>query len=414
MPKLKSRDVLALLLVATTINYIDRQTLSVLAPLLQKELHLSSLEYSYVINSFLVVYAVMYLLMGGVVDRVGTRKGLGLAIIWWSLAEMLHGAAIGIKTLCLFRALLAVGEAAIIPSGVKAVAEWFKPKQRAVAVGTFEMGLSLGPLLAPPLVVWISLRYGWRQAFFWTGIMGLIWVVPWWLFYRAPADMVPTQSNPKKQVQPESMKWAELFQSRKAWAIGCARFFADPVWYFYLFWLPKYMADAKGLSLKLIGELAWIPYLASLIGGVMGGAASSWLVRRGVATVKARQCALLLSSMMVASGVFSIYLTSLFSLMVVTSLAAFAMQVWGANVDTLPIDLFPAEHVAQTTGFAGLSGAVGGILFTAGTGYAVQHYSYTPVWVASAVMYPLGLTLSSLLLRRTSPSNRPGDINSPR
>jgi ACS family hexuronate transporter-like MFS transporter len=173
------------------------------------------------------------------------------------------------------------------------------------------------------------------------------------------------------------------------------------------------MADAKGLSLKLIGELAWIPYLASLIGGVIGGAASSWLVRRGVATVRARQYTLLLSSMMVASGVFSIYLTSLFPLMVVTSLAAFAMQVWGAKVDTLPIDLFPAEHVAQATGFVGLSGAVGGILFTAGTGYAVQHYSYTPVWVASAVMYPLGLTLSSLLLRRTSSFKGPVDLGSP-
>jgi MFS transporter, ACS family, hexuronate transporter len=398
--KLKGRDVLALLLVAATINYIDRQTLSVLAPLLQKELHLSSLEYSYAVNSFLVVYAVMYLLMGGVVDRLGTRKGLGLAIIWWSLAEMLHGTVIGLKTLCLFRALLAVGEAAIIPGGVKAVAEWFKPRQRGVAVGTFEMGLSLGPLLAPPLVVWISLRYSWREAFLWTGVMGLIWAVPWLLFYQIPAKMDSSKEpSQKPRARPAPMKWAELFHSKKAWGVGFARFFADPVWYFYLFWLPKYMADAKGLSLKLIGELVWIPYLASLIGGVTGGTASSWLVRRGVATVKARQYALLLSSIMVASGVFSIYLTSLFSVMVVISIAAFAMQVWGANVDTLPIDLFPSEHVAQTTGFAGLMGAVGGILFTAGTGYAVQHYSYTPVWVASAVMYPFGLALLSLLLR---------------
>jgi ACS family hexuronate transporter-like MFS transporter len=329
---------------------------------------------------------------------------------------MLHGAAIGLKTLCIFRALLAVGEAAIIPSGVKAVAEWFNPKQRSVAVGTFEMGLSLGPLLAPPLVVWISLRSSWREAFVWTGVMALIWAVPWLLFYRVPAEMAPGEEpSQKAQVQPATMKWAELFHSKKAWALGVARFFADPVWYFYLFWLPKYMADAKGLSLQQIGELVWIPYLASLIGGVMGGAASSWLVRRGVSTVRARQCVLLLSSIMVASGVFSVYINSLFSLMVVViSLAAFAMQVWGANVDTLPIDLFPAEHVAQTTGFGGLMGAVGGILFTAGTGYAVQHYSYTPVWVASAVMYPFGLTLLSLLLRRSSPSNRPGDMNSPR
>jgi len=396
-----------LLMAATTINYIDRQTLSVLAPLLQKELHISTLEYSYAVNSFLVVYSVMYLLMGRILDRLGSRRGMAMAVIWWSVAEILHGAAVGLKTLCLFRAMLAVGEAAIIPGGVKAVAECFNPEQRGVAVGAFEMGLSLGPILAPPLVVWITLRYGWREAFVWTGVMGLIWSISWLLLYRAPAQSNRGQeAGENLPVAPEGMKWADLFTSKKAWAVGLGRFFADPIWYFYLFWLPKYMADAKGLSIKVIGELAWIPYAASLLGSVTGGAFSSWLVRRGTAPVKARLEALLVGTILVTFGVLSVYLNDIFWVMTVISLGAYAMQFWGGNLDTLPTDLFPSQQVAQVVGFGGLMGAVGGVLFTGFTGFVVTHYSYTPIWLASGMTYPLGLTIMYLLLRQASTSSR--------
>jgi ACS family hexuronate transporter-like MFS transporter len=396
-----------LLMAATTINYIDRQTLSVLAPLLQKELHISTLEYSYAVNSFLVVYSVMYLLMGRILDRFGSRRGMAMAVIWWSVAEILHGAAVGLKTLCLFRAMLAVGEAAIIPGGVKAVAECFNPEQRGVAVGAFEMGLSLGPILAPPLVVWITLRYGWREAFVWTGVMGLIWSISWLLLYRAPAQSNRGQeAGENLPVAPAGMKWADLFTSKKAWAVGLGRFFADPIWYFYLFWLPKYMADAKGLSIKVIGELAWIPYAASLLGSVTGGAFSSWLVRRGTAPVKARLEALLVGTILVTFGVLSVYLNDIFWVMTVISLGAYAMQFWGGNLDTLPTDLFPSQQVAQVVGFGGLMGAVGGVLFTGFTGFVVTHYSYTPIWLASGMTYPLGLTIMYLLLRQASTSSR--------
>ena len=397
------RQVLALLLTATTINYIDRQTLSVLAPLLQKELHISSLQYSYAVNAFLVLYALMYLLMGRVVDRLGTRKGLGFAVIWWSLIEMLHVTVTGIQTLCVYRALLAVGEAAIVPGGVKAVAEWFDAKQRSVVIGTFEMGFSLGPLIAPPLVGWISLRQGWHAAFFWTGLLGLIWAIPWFRFYHPPAMTVRNYGvgdHAGKQVMP----WVELFHSKQVWGIGFGRFFSDPVWYFYLFWIPKYLSDSQGLSLGSIAAFAWIPYLASLVGGVTGGIASSWLVRQGVKPVKARQYVMFLSSILVSSGVLCVYLSRLVFVLTALSISAFAMQFWGANIDTLPIDIFPSEHAAQTVGFTGLMGAIGGILFTAGTGYVVQHFSYTPVWVASTVMYPTGLLLVCLLLGRQSSS----------
>ena len=397
---------MVLLLAATTINYIDRQTLSVLAPMLQKELRISTLEYSYVVNSFLVVYSVMYLLMGRILDRLGSRRGMAMAVIWWSVAEVLHGAAVGLKTLCLFRAMLAIGEAAIIPGGVKAVAECFNPKQRGVAVGTFETGLSLGPILAPPLVVWITLRYGWRQAFVWTGIMGLIWSISWLLLYRAPAESNRSQdASEKLPLAPAALKWADLFTSKRAWAVGLGRFFADPIWYFYLFWLPKYMADAKGLSIKVIGELAWIPYAASLLGSVTGGAFSSWLVRRGTSPLKARLEALFVGTILVTFGVLSVYLNDIFWVMTVISLGAYAMQFWGGNLDTLPADLFPSQQVAQVVGFGGLMGAVGGVLFTGFTGFVVTHYSYTPIWVASGMTYPVGLMIMYLLLRQASTSS---------
>lgn len=404
---IRSGEVVALLLAATTINYIDRQTLSVLAPLLQKELHISSLQYSYAVNSFLIVYAPMYLLMGRVLDRLGSRRGMGLAVVWWSVAEILHGAVVGIKTLCLFRAMLAIGEAAIIPGGVKAVAEWFNPKQRGVAIGTFETGLSLGPIIAPPMVVWIALRYSWREAFVWTGIMGLVWAVPWMLFYRVPtASTSVPKSTEKLPVASAGINWADLFTSKRAWAVGVGRFFSDPIWYFYLFWLPKYMADSKGLSIKLIGELAWIPYVASLLGSLTGGAFSSWLVKRGAAPVKARMQALLVGTILVTFGVFSIYLNNVILVMTVISVGNYAMQFWGGNLDTLPTDLFPSRQVAQVVGFGGLMGAVGGILFTASTGYAVTHYSYTPVWIASGVVYPVGLLIMYLLLREPPQAGR--------
>jgi MFS transporter, ACS family, hexuronate transporter len=415
-----SRAVVLLLLSATTINYINRETLSVLAPVILKELHISSLGYAFAVNAFLGLYAVMYLLMGRVVDRLGTRNGLGYAVIFWSVVEMLHATAVGMITLCVYRALLAIGEAAIVPGCIKAVAEWFDARQRGVVVGTFEMGFGLGALIAPPLVGWIALRQGWRAAFFYTGLLGLIWVVPWFMFYRSPEKSqrgdTPDTSSPAPQ---RPMAWTRLLGSREMWAVGFARFFSDPVWYFYLFWIPKFLSDSQGLSLKAIAEFAWIPYLASMVGTLSGGAGSSWLVRRGVPPLKAREYVMFAGAVLVSSGVLCIYLSHLLWVLVVMSISAFAMQFWGANLDTLVIDIFPSVYAAETMGFAGMMGSVGGILFTFGTGYAVQHYSYRPVWIASAMMYPAGLALLVFMLgtggrarhgRGAHPEDSPPDL----
>ncbi len=392
------RGTLTLLLLAITINYVDRQTLSVLAPTLRQELRISSLQYSYIINSFLVVYAVMYVVAGRIVDVMGTRRGLGLAVTWWSVAEIMHGFANGALFLCVARAFLAVGEAAIIPSAVKAVAEWFSPKQRSMAIGIAETGLSLGPIIAPPGVVWITLGQGWRYTFFWTGLAGLLWTIPWWCFYQKPSE-TSLQEDERPRSTQNATRWSELLRSRGVWAVGFGRFFADPVWYFYLFWLPKYLNETRGLSLESIGAFAWIPYAASLLGGLVGGAASSRMIRRGVAPLAARKRLLLLSGGFVSAGVLCVHLHHVFGVLFVISIASFAMLSWGVNLDTLPTDLFPPQQIAQVVGLGGFMGALGGIAFTALTGFVVQYFSYTPIWIASAMMYPFGYLIVSALLR---------------
>ena len=409
VPTFGKRGVLITLLIATTVNFLDRQTLSVLAPVLQRELDISTVGYSAVVNSFLTVYAVMYLMAGRMVDWLGTRRGLGLAIIWWSIAQLLHAYVTGLVSLCVMRALLAFGEAAVVPSAVKAVAEWFEAKDRGLAVSVFEAGLSLGPMLAPPLVVALSLHFGWRAAFLCTGSVGFVVAFVWLLCYRTPAAN-PTPPSGAAESKPAARSaWRELFRNRAIWAVGVTRIFGDPVWFFYLFWLPKYLSEAKNLTLTSIGAFAWIPYFAQILGNFAGGAAASALIRRGMSPVRARFRVMLCSSVVVSCGVLSVLTDNLPLVLLAISAGAFALSVWGINVETLPTDIFPAERVAAGVGLCGLLGTLGGVVFTAVTGYVVQHYSYTPIWIASAVMYPIGWLAAWRLMppRVASPAAAP-------
>ena len=394
------------LLAATTLNFLDRQALSVLAPVLEEEIGLTSMGYSTVVNSFLVVYSVMYLVAGRIVDWLGTRRGLGLAIIWWSIAQMLHGATTGMVSLCLVRALLAIGEAAVVPSAVKAVAEWFEAKERGLAISIWEAGLALGPMLAPPVVVWISFYQGWRAAFFYTGGVGFILAALWLLSYRTPASADREDSVTTGPSSLPAPVWRELFTSRAIWGVGITRVFGDPIWFFYLFWLPKYLSEAKDLTLSDIGAFAWIPYFFQMLGGFAGGAAASWLIRRGTTPIQARLKVMLWSSVVVSSGVLSVLSNSLFVVMLTVSVGAFALQVWGINVETLPSDIFPPNRVASAVGLCGLLGTTGAAVFTMITGYVVENFSYTPIWIASATMYPSGWLLGWLLLRSTINSEK--------
>ena len=395
------------LLAATTLNFLDRQTLAVIAPQVQRDLGISSIGYAAVLNSFLTVYAVMYLLSGRIVDFLGTRRGLGFAIIWWSVAQLLHAFAHDLVSLCVLRALLAVGEAAIIPSCVKAVAEWFEPRERSTAVCIFETGLSIGPILAQPLVAWIALHQGWRSAFLYTGSAGFVMAAWWLLRYATPAEVKPAVAGDSRApMAPRATggAWRQLIASRAIWGVAVTRIFGDPVWHFYMGWLPKYFAEAKGLKLAESAAYLWIPFFAQMLGGLFGAWLAHRMIRRGAAPVAALYRIMLLSTPIISIGVLTIYAESLWLGILAVSVGGFALQVWGVSVETLPAEIFPAERVAAGVGLCGMLGTLGGVAFTAVTGYLVQHYSYTPVWFLSAVLCPVGWFVGWLLLRRNAPA----------
>jgi ACS family hexuronate transporter-like MFS transporter len=359
--------VAALLFLATVINYIDRQTLSVLAPVLRDEFQMTNTDYSRVVFAFLLAYLIM-------------QSGFSLTITWWSVAAMLHALANSVTSLGAFRFLLGLGEAGNWPGGVKAVSEWFPPRERAFAIGFFNSGSTLGAVIAPPLVAWIALQWGWRSAFLLTGSLGFAWLALWLLFYRAPprtfaaADAAPGAA------------WRELFRFRQVWGLILARMMADPVWWFYVFWLPEYLKRERDFSLAMIGFFAWIPFLTADAGNLVGGLASGWLIRRGRPVLWSRKAVMAASALLMMAGIPAVLAPQAAVSLALISLATFAYSTWAANVLTLPADLFPQEVVASVSGLSGTGAALGGMIFTLIIGAVVDRFSYVPVFVAAGVM----------------------------
>src|SRR5262245_61726329 len=269
--------ILGLLFLATVINFIDRQTLSILAPTLRRDLSLSESDYANVVTAFLISYTVMYSMAGRLLDRFGVRWGLAACVGWWSLATMLTARAANAFSLASFRFLLGVGEPGIFPGGVKVCGEWFPQRLRAFAIGFFSSGSAVGALLAPPLIAWITLRYGWRMAFLLLGAIGLLWIPLWLLVYQPNRVKIKETAETVESSRP----WGQLLRERRVWALVLPRLVSDPVWYLYLFWLPDYLQRVRGLSLKEIGLYGWMPLLFAYFGARGGGALSDWLIRRG-------------------------------------------------------------------------------------------------------------------------------------
>ena len=291
--------IVSLLFLATVINYVDRQTLSVLAPLLREQFHMSNTDYSRIVFAFLLAYMIMQSGSGRLMDRLGTRVGMALTVGWWSVAAMLHAAAGSVVSFGAFRFLLGMGEAGNWPGGVKAVSEWFPAKERAFATGFFNSGSTVGAIIAPPLVTWMALRWGWQSAFLMTGSLGFVWVVLWLLFYRSPQEhrwlgererayILAGQPATDVESAPK-VRWVDLLGYRQVWGLVLARMMADPVWWFYVFWLPEYLKRDRNFSMIMIGYFAWIPFLTADIGCLTGGAISGWLIRRGCPVLKARK-----------------------------------------------------------------------------------------------------------------------------
>jgi len=386
-----------LLLAATLISYIDRLTLSVLAPVICGELHLTNLQYASVSVWFLLAYSFGQTAFGTFQDRFGTKRGLSIAMLVWSLAETLQGAARGLGVFCALRFLLGLGEGGHWPAAIKGIAEWFPRQERALGIGIINTGATLGSAAAPPLIVWLQFSFGWRATFAVTGLLGLAWIAVWWLCYEIPARHRWLATDELSWIQnrafepagsPSICAWQSLLRDRRVWGVTLARFFGDPVWWLFLVWLPLYLYKARGLSLKTIGFSAWIPFLLADAGAISGGWFSGWLVKRGMRPARARGAAILLATVLAPFGALVATVRSESVAIALISLALFAFQFWVNNVQTLVSDFFPNEAVASVSGLAGTAAGIGAMIFTLCTGWVVDHIGYSPVLIFSGFLIP--------------------------
>jgi ACS family hexuronate transporter-like MFS transporter len=364
---------------ATTINYLDRQTLSVVAPVLQRQLPMNSQEYGLVVAAFMLAYTIMNGLWGPVIDRLGYRAGYLLSVLWWSCAEVLHVFACGPVSLAACRFLLGAGEAGNWPAAVRVVAEWFPARERALASGIFNSGSAFGAIVAPPVVAWITLQYGWRWAFGVMGSLGVLWAVAWISFrYRAAPVANGVQQSP--------VPTSQLLKSRLIWQFTLSKVFCDPVWYFYTFWFPQYLSTARGFSLKEIGATAWIPFVAADIGNVVGGVTGGWILPRASSDWQGRKLTIILFSLLMTAGIPAVLVHSSAASIALASVVAFGYTGALSNMLALPADVYPRTAVASVWGIASMGAGFGGMLFGAITGWLVQHWSFQPAFILFGIM----------------------------
>ncbi len=388
----------SLLLFGATKNYMDRQVLGVLKTTLQHDLGWNEIDYSNVVFAFQFAYAVGMLGIGRLIDRLGTRRGYSLAMIFWSLASMAHGLATSLGSFILARSALGLGESGVFPASVKSVAEWFPRRERALAVGIFNAGTNVGAILTPLIVPWITIHWGWRWAFVITGALGFVWLIFWLAFYRKPEDhprcskseLAYIRSDPPEP--PRKFTWGSLFPHRQTWAFAIGKFLTDPIWWFYLFWVPDFLQREHGLLLSQIGLPIVTIYVMSDIGSVGGGWFSSFLIKRGASVNAARKTAMLLCALSVLPIVFADRVASLWIAVLIIGLAAAAHQGFSANLFTLPSDMFPSSAVGSVVGIGGTAGAIGGMLIAKIVGYALQWTgSYKVPFLIAGAAYLLAL-----------------------
>lgn len=404
--------IIGMICTLTIINYIDRQTLSVLAPTIRETFGMSNTSYSRVVTMFLLGYTISQALSGRILDRIGTRRGFMVFVGIWTIASMLHSTARSVIQLGVFRFILGLGEAGNWPGAAKAVAEWFPVRERAFGMAIFNSGASIGAVVAPPMIVWVALRYGWRYAFFIGAGLSTLVMIAWFFFYRSPSEHPNLSEEERQHIlsdQPPAdatsaqtrRPWASLFRHRQVWAVVAARFFTDPIWWFLISWLPNYLKSERGFSLALIGLLAWIPFLFADAGNLIGGAVSSLMIRRGVSVDRARKTVLIISALMVPAGVLMVVTAASDAIAIAgISVIAFGFQSWIVNIHTLPSDCFPKQDVGSVFGIGGTAAGIASMLFTLLVGYVVDHFSYTPVFIMVGLMAPLAAVLLLLIMRK--------------
>jgi ACS family hexuronate transporter-like MFS transporter len=370
-----------LIFLATLINFVNRLTVSVLAPVITKDLGLTKVQYAAIANAFLIAYTASQGLSGKLYDRIGAKRGFSLSIVVWSLASMAHAFATGLFSLQCFRFLLGMGEAGNWPGAAKVIAQWFPVKERALGMGIFNSGTSIGSVLAPPLIIWMQTRFGWQATFLVLGGAGFGWLILWLIFYE---DRTP----PGKIAQ---TGWIPLLRHREVWAVVLARFCADPVWWLYITWLPLYLYEVHGFSLRDIGAFAWLPYVAADAGALGGGWMSGFLIARGWTVNRARKGVILGGMLCMSAGVFAAQAGSATVALALIATVLFGFQTWINNVQTMPSDYFPEEAVGSVTGLGGTGAGLGAILLTQATGFVVDRFhSYTPILIVAGLLPVLG------------------------
>lgn len=402
----------ALLFFATTINYIDRQVLGILSKDLQAAFGWSEIDYGNIVASFNAAYALGLLLAGRLMDRFGTKIGYSVALIFWSLAAMGHALARSAFGFGVARAALGLGEAGNFPAAIKTVAEWFPKKERAFATGIFNAGTNVGAIVAPLTVPWIAITYGWRWAFIMTGAIGFLWLLFWIPMYARPevhprvskAELAHIQSDPADPPA-EKIPWVKLIPHRQTSAFAIGKYMTDPIWWFYLYWIPNFLRQNHGLDLSTIGPPLIAIYLIADIGSIGGGWLSSTLIKRGWTINLARKTAMLVCAMAVTPIIFASNVKSLWVAVGLIGLAAAAHQGWSANLFTTASDMFPRRAVGSVVGFGGMSGAIGGATMAVATGYILQSTggNYRIVFLIAGSAYLLALLVVHLLAPRLEP-----------
>jgi ACS family hexuronate transporter-like MFS transporter len=403
--------VCAMLLAATTINYIDRQVLGVLAPFLQDEIGWNEIQYGYIVTAFQAAYAIGLLCAGAIIDRLGTRIGYAIAIVVWSLAAMSHALAATVVGFMIARFFLGLGEAGNFPAAIKTVAEWFPRRERAFATGIFNSGSNIGAIVAPLTVPLIALSLGWQAAFLFTGVLSATWLLVWLLWYRAPEEQPRLSTTELAYIRsdpPEAatkVPWSRILRHRQAWAFVAAKFMTDPIWWFFLFWLPKFLHSEYGLTLLGLGLPLVVIFVLADVGSILGGWLAGRFIRMGWSVNRARKGAMLVCALCVVPIVFAARADNLWLAVGLIGLATAGHQGWSANVFTLTSDMFPRQAVGSVVGIGGFAGAVGGMLIATFTGFLLQTTgSYLPLFLMAGSAYLLALLVVHLLAPRLEPA----------
>ena len=409
--------VVTLLFFATTINYLDRQVIGLLKDYLAADLHWTEGDYSTIVMAFSASYAVGLLLFGWFIDKVGTKTGYAISIIIWSVAAMGHALARTTLGFGLARTLLGLGEGGNFPAAIKCVAEWFPKKERALATGIFNAGSNIAAVIGPFLIMLIFTNYGWHEAFLWTGIIGFVWLVFWWILYEVPAKHKKLRHDEFEYIHSDApdiakdnaqiISWGRILSVRQTWAFVAGKFFTDPIWWFYLFWIPSYFNTTYHLNLNSSWIYVSTVYIIASFGSVLGGYLSGWFIKKGWPVFKARKTAMFIYALCVVPVIFIQYTSNVWTAVLLISLAAAAHQAWSANIFTTASDMFPKTAVGSVVGIGGMAGSLGGILFPLLIGALLDHFKalgnintgYNVIFVICGCAYVLAWLLMHVLSR---------------